>query len=251
VWAKAVPGGVEQILDNLIDNAITASPPGTHITVAVVPRRTKHQLAISDEGPGLSDHAKEVAERLGGLGYAAFALDYHGGGTVLPRDEMGPRLGALMTDPLKTRTLATAGLDVLLAQPVADASRIAAIGYCFGGTMALELGRSGAAVHAIVGFHSGLSTARPQDAANITGKVLVQIGADDPIIPPEQRAAFEAEMRAGNVDWRLYLYGGAVHSFTNKLASSFGMPGIAYDEATDRRSWAAMIDLFDETFGAV
>ena len=100
---------------------------------------------------------------------------------------------------------------------------------------------------AVVGFHSGLATARPQDAGNITGKVLVCIGADDPIIPPEQRAAFETEMKAAGIDWRLQLYGGAGHSFTNPAADSRGMKGFFYHEATDRRSWNAMIELFNET----
>jgi len=77
--------------------------------------------------------------------------------------------------------------------------------------------------------------------------VLVLIGADDPIIPPEQRSAFEDEMRAGGVDWQLHLYGGVQHSFTNPRANNTGLPGIAYHEPTDRRSWRAMRDLFDET----
>ena len=208
-------------------------------------------VLVCHEGPGLGRHAKDVAERLGGLGYIAFALDYHGGGKVLAGDQVMPRLITLMGDAGATRALALAGLDVLLAQPEADASKVAAIGYCFGGTMALELARSGAHVHATVGFHSGLGTTRPEDAANIRGKVLVQIGTEDPIIPPDQRAAFETEMRAGNVDWRMVLFGGAKHSFTNIDAGLAGMPGIEYHEPSDRRSWRAMIDLFDETFGPV
>ena len=208
-------------------------------------------VLVCHEGPGLSDHAKDIAERLAGLGYVAFALDYHGGGKPLPVDVMRAKLGELMVDNARIRALATAGLDILLRQSTADASRVAAIGYCFGGTMALELARSGADVHAVVGFHSGLSTARPEDAVNITGKVLVQIGTEDPLIPADQRAAFEAEMRAAGVDWRMLLYGNAEHSFTNQAASSFGMPGIKYDESADKRSWRAMLDLFDETFGPV
>jgi dienelactone hydrolase len=206
-------------------------------------------VIVCHEGPGLSDHAKNVADRLAELGYVAFALDYHGDGKPLPREEMGARLGVLMGDPDRTRRLAQAGLDVLLAQPTADRSRVAAIGYCFGGTMALELARAGAEVHVVVGFHSGLATARP-GAKDIKGSVLTLIGADDPIIPPAQRADFENEMREGGVDWRMVLYGNAGHSFTNPLASSFGMPGIAYHEETDKRSWRAMLDLFEEKFGA-
>lgn len=203
-------------------------------------------VLVCHEGPGLTDLARGVAARLADLGYVAFALDYHGDGRPLPREEMMPRLGALMGDPLRIRSLAQAGYDVLVAQPEADAARVAAIGYCFGGTMALEFARGGAPLRAVVGFHSGLGTKRPEDAGNITGAVQVHIGADDPMIPPSQRADFEAEMRAGGVDWRMCLYGGAQHSFTNPDAASAGMTGIAYHEPTDRRSWRAMLDLFDE-----
>lgn len=212
---------------------------------------TRPTVLVCHEGPGLGAHERDVCDQLAALGYVAFALDYHGGGGRLPRDEAMARLNVLRTDPDRIRALAHAGLAVFLAHPTADASRLAAIGYCFGGTMALELGRAGAEVKAIVGFHSGLGTARPEDAANIAASVLVNIGADDPIIPPEQRAEFEAEMRAGGVDWQMLLFGGVVHSFTNPEAAKAEMPTvIAYNEAADRRSWRAMLDLFADTIGA-
>ena len=154
-------------------------------------------MLVCHEGPGLTEHTKKIAARLAGLGYAAFAMDYHGDGKPLANPADGrPRIAAWIADPTGIRARATAALDVLRAQKEVDTARLAAIGYCFGGTTALEIGRSGADVKAIVGFHSGLATARPQDAKNIKGKVLVCIGADDPIIPPEQRAAFETEMKA-------------------------------------------------------
>lgn len=206
-------------------------------------------VLVCHEGPGIDDHAKGRARRIAAeLGFVAFALDYIGDGKrITDMQEMMGKLGALMTDPLKTRRIGQAGLDILTAQDRVDTSRLAAIGYCFGGTMSLELARGGAPLRAVVGFHSGLGTSRPRDAADITAKVLVCIGADDPMIPPEQRLAFETEMRDGGVDWRMNLYGGAVHSFTNPAAGSMGMPGVAYHEPTDRRSWAAMVDLFEET----
>ena len=205
-------------------------------------------VLVCHEGPGLTEHTKKIAARLAGLGYAAFAMDYHGGGKPLANPADGrPRIAAWLADPTGIRARATAALDVLRAQKEVDTARLAVIGYCFGGTTALEIGRSGADVKAIVGFHSGLATARPQDAKNIKGKVLVCIGADDPIIPPEQRAGFEKEMQAAGIDWRLQLYGGAGHSFTNPTADSRGMKGFFYHEATDRRSWNAMIELFNET----
>jgi dienelactone hydrolase len=113
--------------------------------------------------------------------------------------------------------------------------------------MALELGRAGAPLHAIVGFHSGLTNPSPGDEVNISGKVLVCIGVDDPIIPPSQRATFEDEMTAAGVDWQMILYSGAGHSFTNK-AMDGSRPGFVYHEPSDRRSWQAMINLFDEVF---
>jgi dienelactone hydrolase len=207
-------------------------------------------VLVCHEGPGLDDHARAVAARLAAeYGYVAFALDYHGGGERLTeRDEMMTRIGELRSDPRRARALGEAGLDILRAEPRTDPGRLAAIGYCFGGTLAFELARGGADLQAVVGFHAGLGTARPEDARNIRGKVLALIGADDPIVPPEQRRAFEEEMTAGGVDWVLTVYGGAQHSFTHPGADSIDMPGIRYHEPTDRRSWQAMVDLFDEAF---
>lgn len=232
-------------LDYFIDNARyvghLAVPDGDDLRPAVL---------VCHEGPGMSNHPRRRADRLAEeLGYVAFALDYHGGGVPLPADEMMATLGVLMADQAETRRRALAGLDQLLAHPRADPSRVGAMGYCFGGTMALELGRGGAPVHAIVGFHSGLANATPADAGNITGKVLVCIGVDDPIIPPAQRAAFEEEMNAAGVDWQMLLHSGAGHSFTNKLADG-SRPGFQYHEPSDLRSWRAMTGHFREVFGA-
>jgi dienelactone hydrolase len=206
-------------------------------------------VLLAPEGPGRGPLVKTFARKLAEAGYVAFAMDYHGEGQVLTDfDEMMKRLGGFMADPAGIRAIASAALAVLVAQPETDAARLAAIGYCFGGTTALELARSGADLKCVVGFHSGLGTARPQDAKAIKARVLVQLGADDPLIPPAQRAAFEEEMRAGGVDYRILVYGGAEHSFTNPDATAIGRPGIKYDEKTDRRSWRAMLDAFDEAF---
>jgi dienelactone hydrolase len=150
------------------------------------------------------------------------------------------------SDVGRWRARARAALDALSAQPGVDRARLAAIGYCFGGSTALELGRSGAPLAAIVSFHGGLEAPRPEDARNIRASVLVCHGAGDPLIPPEQVAAFEAQMRETTVDWQLCTYGGAVHSFTNPEADKLGNPALAYNAAADRRSWAAMLALFQE-----
>jgi len=207
-------------------------------------------VLVAHEGGGLADHTRSIARLLAEAGFAAFAMAYYPDGD-LPSDMnavMG-RLGPWMADPSGIRAIATAALAVLADQPETDPDRLAGIGFCFGGTTVLELGRSGADLKAIVGFHSGLGTARPGDAADIRAKVLVCIGADDPIIPPEQRLAFEREMNDGAVDWRMNLYGGAGHSFTNPAVNALGRPGFAYHEPSDRRSWAAMMDLFAEALG--
>lgn len=207
-------------------------------------------IIVAHEGGGLTDHARNSAKRLAEAGYIAFALDYYGDGKPLTDiSQAMPRIQAWTADPTGIRARAHAALGVLTSQPETDASRLAGIGYCFGGTTVLEMARAGEPLKAVVGFHSGLATGRPAQAGVVTAKVLVQIGADDPIIPPEQRLAFEKEMTEAKVDWRMMLYGGAGHSFTNPGSGALGRPGFAYNESADRRSWRAMLDLFDEAFG--
>ena len=207
-------------------------------------------VLIAHEASGVSDVVKERAHRLASLGYVAFALDYVGDGVVLQdMNENRARIAAFTEAPERIRAIGHASLDVLRAQAEVEPTKVAAIGYCFGGTAVLELARSGADVACTVGFHSMLSTKRPDDAHQIKGKILVCIGAEDPLVPPEQRLAFEREMRAGKVDWRLYLFGNAVHGFANPHADRYGHPALGYHRPTDERSFRAMRDLFDETFG--
>ena len=181
------------------------------------------------------------------MGYVALASDLHGDGRLIDGlEEAIGLLQPLYAEPARTRARAGAGLAALAARPEVDADRIGAIGFCFGGTMALELARSGAAIKAVVGFHSGLATTAPKtDAKAIRAKILVCIGADDPFIPPDQRATFEAEMRDAGVDWQMHLYGGTVHSFTNQEAAKRNKPeAIRYSAEADARSWASMEQLF-------
>ncbi|MGZ6019782.1 MAG: dienelactone hydrolase family protein [Phenylobacterium sp.] len=209
-------------------------------------------VLVAPEGGGLVDLTKSIARRLAEAGYVAFAMDYYGDGQPLAdMNEVMPRIMAFMAEPTTIRARAAEALAVLARQPECDAGKLAAIGYCFGGTTVLELARSGADLKAVVGFHSGLGTTRPQDAKQIKARVLTCIGYHDPIIPADQRLAFEKEMDEGGVDWRMNVYGGAGHSFTNPGVGALGRPGFEYHAETDRRSWAAMIDLFDEALGPV
>jgi dienelactone hydrolase len=208
-------------------------------------------VLVLPDATGINRHARTRASRLADAGYVALACDLHGGGTTMEFGAAMTVIRALRADPPRVRALGAGALDALAARPEVDAARVAAIGYCFGGTVALELARGGAALAAVVGFHSGLATARPEDASAIRARVLACIGADDPTIPPEQRADFEREMTAARVDWQLHVYGGVVHSFTNPDADLGGRPAVSrYDAAADARSWTAMRQLFAETVDA-
>jgi dienelactone hydrolase len=207
-------------------------------------------VLVFPEAFGLGEHAISRAKRLAEQGYVALACDLHGDGRIV--DDLQEAVGLLqplLAEPARTRARASAALQALTARSEVDASRVASIGYCFGGTMSLELARSGANLKAVVGFHSGLGTNAPQtDAKAIKARVLVCIGADDPMIPPEQRATFETEMRNAGVDWQIHLYGNTVHSFTNPEAAKRNMPdAIRYSADADERSWAALQELFGET----
>src|SRR5262245_53636117 len=208
-------------------------------------------VVVFPEANGIGDHVIDTARRLEALGYVALAADPYGDG-VQAKDlaHAIELMRAVRSDLSRWRARAQAALDALCAQPGVDRTRLAAIGYCFGGSTALELGRSGASLGAVVSFHGGLEAPKPEDARNIRAKVLVCHGASDPLIPPEQVAAFEAQMRDTEVDWQLCSYGGAVHSFTNRDADKLGNPAFAYNAAADRRSWAAMLSLFEEAFGS-
>src|SRR5262249_9688317 len=145
-----------------------------------------------------------------------------------------PQEAAQMAAPYKKdrhlmRARANAGLEVLRKQAKVDPARLAAIGYCFGGTTVLELARGGADLAGAVSFHGDLSPPNPTDARNIKGKVLALHGADDPFVPPDQVKAFEDEMRKAGVDWQLVMYGDAVHSFTNPSAGIDKKRGAAYN----------------------
>ncbi len=202
-------------------------------------------VLVAHEGGGLGRHAKESVRRLAELGYLAFALDYYG--EEDPPLERARALGkALRADRPLFRARLAAGLEVLTSQPNLDPARLAGIGYCMGGAAIVELARTGAPFAAIVGFHSGFVPGTPEENEAIAGRLLLCHGADDPIVTADQRDAFLAEASAAGVDWQLNLYGGVGHSFTNPAIDALGLPGFAYDETADRRSWAAMLDLFDE-----
>jgi dienelactone hydrolase len=202
--------------------------------------------------PGPGAQVRNAAERLASLGYVGLACDVWGGGKFYDDlAEAGPLLTALRARPGATRIRAQGAMTALMAQPQVDASKIAAIGYCLGGKMALELARGGAPLGAAVGFHANLWPDSHDETFEIKAKILACTGSEDPEVKLEARNDFEAEMRKRGADWRLNVYGGVYHSFTNPDADSYGRLDYArYDKQAHERSWGEMLALFDEAFGA-
>ena len=205
-------------------------------------------VLIVHQWKGLTNYEKKRAEMLAKLGYVAFCVDIYGKG-VRPQtvEEAGATAGKYKKDRALLRARVNAGLETLRKQKNVDAKRIAAIGYCFGGTTAIELARSGADVAGVVSFHGALDSPTPADGKNIKAKVLGLHGADDPFVPAKDLEAFEQEMRDAKVDWRLIKYGGAVHSFTDWNADG-SLKGAQYNEKADQRSWEDMKQFFGEVF---
>ncbi|MDA8430672.1 MAG: dienelactone hydrolase family protein [Geobacteraceae bacterium] len=206
-------------------------------------------ILVIHEWTGINANIKKHTEMLARLGYVAFAADIYGKGIRPAAPADAARIAAIYkNDRSLMRARARAGLAELKKQKLVDPRRLAAIGFCFGGTAALELARSGADLKGVVSFHGGLSTPTPQDARNIKGKVLALQGADDPFVKADEVAAFEDEMRKGGVDWQLNIYSNAVHGFTNPSNGSDNSKGAAYNKQADQRSWEAMKAFFAEIF---
>ena len=206
-------------------------------------------VLICHQWMGHTAYERMRAEETAKLGYVAFALDIYGKG-VRPADakEAAKTAGGYKGDRALLRSRALAGLEALKKIEVVDPAKLAVQGYCFGGTTALEIARSGAEVLGAVSFHGDLSSPAPEDAKKIKGKVLALHGGDDPFVPPAQVAGFEEEMRKAGVDWQLVAFGGAVHSFTHKSAGNDNSKGAAYNEKADLRSWEMYKDFLAELF---
>ena len=217
------------------DNALKGKRPG---------------VLVIHEWQGLGSYEKKRAEQLAALGYVAFAADIYGKGVRPAGPEQAAKEAGKYrgSDRSLIRARGAAGMEKLAGFPQVDPQRLAVIGYCFGGTAALELARSGANLRGAVSFHGGLNTPSAADAGNIKGKILVLHGADDPHVKPAEVEAFHQEMRQAKVDWQMNYYGGAVHSFSNPKSGNDPAKGAAYNEKADRRSWEAMKLFFAEIF---
>lgn len=191
-------------------------------------------LLLVHGGAGLDEHAREQARRYAELGYTVLAADMYG--VTGDRERIMATVTALRDDPAALVRRGTAGMTALAGCPESDGV-VGAVGFCFGGLAVLTLARSGAALKAVVSVHGTLATVAPAEPGAISARVLVCHGAADPHVPMSQVVGFTEEMHAAAADWRLIMYGRALHGFTHRQPSA--TPGVAFDADADRDSFAA------------
>jgi dienelactone hydrolase len=214
------------------------------------PKKIKGKLPVVlvvHEWTGLGEYAQGRAKKLAEMGYIALAADIYGKGVrpSSPQDA-GKESSIYKNNRELMRERIKLAYNEAKKLKNADASKIVVIGYCFGGTTALELGRSGVDLAGIVSFHGGLENPSPKDAKNIKAKSLILHGAIDPYVPAKEVASFQKEMDEAKVDYQLIQYSGAVHSFTNPAAGNDIKAGFAYDAQADKRSWIAFNEFLKE-----
>ncbi|MFA6235983.1 MAG: dienelactone hydrolase family protein [Bacteriovorax sp.] len=207
----------------------------------------KPGVVVFHNWKGITAETESKITELAKLGYVAFAGDIYGKG-IRPKDnkEAGALATMYKSDRVLLRSRVNLALETLSKNAKVDSKKLLATGYCFGGTAALELGRSGADVLGIVSFHGGLTNPTPADAKNIKGQVAVFHGAIDPNVSATEVEAFQKEMDEAKVTYQLTAFSGAVHSFTEKAAGDDITKGQAYNALADKRSWEGMKDFFAE-----
>ena len=209
----------------------------------------KPAVLVSHDWSGRRELACKGAERIADMGYAGFALDMYGKG-IFGADGDADRNGALMAPFAQDRALLrrriNAALHAVRLLPQVDATRVAAMGYCFGGLCVLELARSGADVKGVISIH-GIFAPGNVPNETISAKVLCLHGHDDPMVPPEQVLALETEMTRANADWQIHVYGGTMHAFTNPKASNPSF-GTVYKEVAANRAYRSIENFLGEVF---
>lgn len=206
-------------------------------------------VMVIPEWWGINDYIKGRAKQLAELGYVAFIADMYGEGKSTTKVEEASAWSKLRDDRPKFRQRAMAGLEAFkkAAANTVDPTRIAAIGYCFGGTGVLELARGGADLAGVVSFHGGLEM--PGEIQGpIKARILICHGADDPMVPPQQVQTLVEKLQKAKADFQVIWYANSVHAFTNPNADKLNIEGIGYNKLADQRSWAAMKAFLEEVF---
>ena len=238
---------------DITTESVSYSHDGTtchgHLAIPAGVTGKRPAVLVGPEWWGLDRYAKSRAEQLARAGYVALAIDMFGDG----RTTSDPNVASEWASTTRTGTLSRArsgrALDFLRAHPLVDGDRIAGVGFCFGGSVMLELARSGAALRSVTSFHGSLATPMPAKKDSLRAAVLVLHGADDPWVSQDELATFQSEMKDAAADWQLCLLGNAVHSFSNPDADAAKIPGIAYNEPAARRGWQAFETFLGETVG--
>ena len=203
-------------------------------------------VLVVHEWWGLNDYAKSRAVKLAEQGYVAFALDMYGDDKVTSHGKQAGEWSKQITSNMdRWRARANMGLDILKRQDMVDGAKVAAIGYCFGGATVMQMAYAGSDVKAVVSFHGSLPPA-PDSVTAVKPRVMVAHGRDDKFIPAERITAFQKGLDRTGADWEMTIYSGTRHGFTNPGAGSYGIDNLAYNAAADKRSWAAMLRLFEE-----
>jgi dienelactone hydrolase len=216
-----------------------AGPAKLEGYIATDSKAKKHPaVLIVHDWMGITDFTRKKAEQLANEGYVALAADVYGA-NVRPKtqEEASKQASIYKSDRKLLRERVRAAYDQLASRPDVDPAKIVVMGYCFGGTAALELARSGAPVAGTATFHGGLSNPAPEDAKNIKGPVLVMHGGDDPYVPPKEVAAFKEEMARAKAPMEFKVYPGAVHAFAVPAAGNDKTTGAAYNAKADKASW--------------
>jgi dienelactone hydrolase len=218
------------------------------IAVDAMQSEVRPGILVAPTIRGRSAFEEGKAQELARLGYAALAIDVYGKAELNSADDnTRTHMNALLADRGELQRRMALSLRALREQPEVDASRTAAIGFCFGGLCVLDLARAGAKLEGVVSFHGLLTGPQHSPTRAILARVLVLHGWDDPLVTPEQVLALSGELTAGGADWQLHAYGNTMHAFTNPAANDTTR-GTVYDAAADRRSWVAMRNFLDELF---
>jgi dienelactone hydrolase len=203
-------------------------------------------ILVVHGGAGVDDHARGRARRFAEAGYVVLACDMYGEGVTGTRERIVRHIGDLRNNRASLVRRLQPAIDILLSRPEVD-GRIAAVGYCFGGMIALEFARSGSTICGVASVHGSLETTSPAEPSSIRGRILVCHGALDPHVPMSQVTVFAEEMKHAGADYQLIVYGNAMHGFTHETATG-QQPGVLYHAQTDARSSIAIRDFFKELF---
>jgi len=209
----------------------------------------KPGVLVVHEWWGLDQYARKRAAKLAGLGYVAFAADMYGEGKLATHPDDAKRMyDEIRQNTANWRARAAAALKVLKDHPNVDPSQLAVIGYCFGGSTAIQMAYGNPDIVAAMSFHGGLSEPTADDLKNVKAKILVCHGSDDTFIPEDMCRKLRSAWDKARLDYKFVYYSRAKHSFTVPEAATANIPGIDYNAEADRRSWQDMLDLFGEVF---